>query len=127
MKSSPVSPPATGSVPSWAGILPVMGLLGAALPLFLTRYMKDRKMTKLEKACVSLVIALGEKLEESERRNEQLTKELGESASKKQYEDLVRRADDLEGRLAEMTGRAERAEAKPATPAAEARPGRRPR
>ena len=69
-------------------------------------------MTKLEKACVAFVIAIGEKVEDLEKRNARLTRELGESISKTQFDSLQQRAEELERKVADITTRAERAEKK---------------
>ena len=113
MKDHGISPPATSLPANWTSVLlGGVGLLGI-LPLFLNHYMtKDRKMTKLEKACVAFVIALSERLQETEKRNADLSKELGESVSKERHDALTRRAEELDRNLTAMTDRAERAEAK---------------
>ena len=91
------------------GLLPLMmggvGVMGALMMGLFAQ--KDKKMTKLEKACVAVVIALGEKLEELEKRNSQLTKELGESVSEKSYKEL-QRARRGAGASARRGGRARR-------------------
>lgn len=119
-KDHGISPPATSLPANWMSSVALGGMaLMGILPLFLNNYLKGRKMTKLEKACVAIVIAFGEKVQELEERNETLTKELGESLSKKQREALEKQFNDLERAFVEMRERAERAEAKlAATPAA---------
>jgi hypothetical protein len=101
-------------LPNWqSSLLPfilggagIMGLLGYA-----GLFQKDKEMTKLEKACVALLVALGEKVEELEKRNADLAEKLAAGPSKAEFERMERRAAEQDAKLAEAVERAERAEA----------------
>ena len=112
MKDLPIMPRTVTPPFDWkTGVWPLLGA-GIIGYLAMGLFQKDGKMTKLEKACVALLIALGEKVEDLEKRNARLMKDLGESVSKKQHEELGRRAEELERKIADITTRAERAEKK---------------
>ena len=113
MKDLPIVPRAVAAPFDWkSSMWPLMAGAGVLGYLMMGLLQKDRKMTKLEKACVAFVIAIGEKVEELEKINARLTRDLGESISKKQHEELEQRAEELERKVADITTRAERAEKK---------------
>lgn len=62
-----------------------------------------KKMTKLERACIAFVVAVGEKVEELEKRNNHLQTTLDESDRKLSDQSL--RADRAEAELEDARGR----------------------
>jgi|GEM_PF-2737181 len=94
------------SIPSVAAVAGV-GVLGYLMMGLYDR--KKGKMTKLEKAYVALVIALGEKVEDLVKRNAQLDEILADTDRK--LVDAQKRVDRLAAELREASERANRAEA----------------
>lgn len=107
MKANPLAPaggvaPANWMTGALAGALIGGGALIAAM-YGMGLFGKDRKMTKLEKAFVSLVIALGEKLEETEKRRNDLSETLAETDRKLVAE--TRRAESAEAKVGQAEAR----------------------
>jgi chromosome segregation ATPase len=86
--------------PAWVGAMLPALIGGAALYGILGMWMygKRGKMTKLEKAFTALVIALGEKVEELEKRVAELTDEINKSPKSWQLDKERKRADEAEVR-----------------------------
>lgn len=108
------------NIAAW-GLGGILGLAGYAL---FSHYLKDKKMTKLEKAFMALLMALGEKIEALQKDNDDLYKRLGECVPKADVESLntvitskQREIDGLRLRNGELTERLEVLQrAEPASP-----------
>lgn len=89
-----------------AGGIGMLGVLGYAMGMF----GKDEKMTKLEKACVAVLVALGEKVEELEKEKSRLVKEVADADRKLVAE--THRAENAEAQLMEANDRIARGDAR---------------
>jgi len=87
-----------GGWPLLAGGIGVVGAL-----IYHLYGMKDKKMTKFEKACVAFVVALSEKTEELEKRRADLAEQLAESDRKRI--EMERKLAESERRLDDETAR----------------------
>jgi len=103
--------PSPGPASTWLTPFLLGGIgIGGALAWWFIQHNKDKKMTKLEKACVAFVIAIGERVEELEKRNAELTKDLNERPTKSQLKQAEDHAGEMIKKLSEAEERAKRAE-----------------
>lgn len=116
MKANPIALP-SGLPANWltTGLAAAIGGVGVMAALYMGLLGKGKKMTKLEKACVAVLVALGEKVEELEKEKSRLSKEVAET-DRKRFAEAERasraeaKAEQAENRVTETIQRVDAAE-----------------